>query len=149
MQGIVLKTNLLFPKAIQQKEDPETPQMEKQIALGVQKTLYCCSIQWFCLQMGKAPEKMHVKLSLWWSSQSINLWLGCILVEVMRGKYQQKLTVLGDTKTDHSLLQEAGVLQIYGWTHAVTSKRYKDRFWRAFLGIVITPLIMNSFLNKN
>lgn len=45
MQGIVLKTNLLFPKAIQQKEDPETPQMEKQIALGVQKTLYIILLQ--------------------------------------------------------------------------------------------------------
>lgn len=109
MQGTVLKSNLLFPKVIQRKEDPETPQMEKQIARGVEKTLYCCSIQWICLQMGKAPEKMYVKLSLWWSSQFINLWLGSILVEVMRGKHEQKLIVLGDTKTDNSLLQESGV----------------------------------------
>lgn len=155
MQGIALKSNLLFPKAIQQKEDPETPQMEKQIAWGVQKTLYCCSIQWICLQMGKAPEKMYVKLSLWWSSQFINLGLGCILVEVMRGKHKQKLIVLGDKNTDNPLLQGVnnscycrGTVNL-GWTHSLASKKQKDTFGRAFIMIVIIPLDMNSFLYRH
>lgn len=34
MQGIVLKSDQLFPKANEQKEDTERPQMEKQIAWG-------------------------------------------------------------------------------------------------------------------
>lgn len=90
MQGIVLKSDQLFPKANEQKEDTERSQMEKQIAWGWQKTFYSCSIQRICLQMGKTLERMNVELSLWWNTQFINLWLGCVLVEVTRGRHMSR-----------------------------------------------------------